>query len=333
MSFLIAEVAQSHDGSLGIAHSFIDALNETGIDAIKFQIHIAEAESSIFEPFRTNFSYQDKNRFDYWKRISFSYEEWEGIKQHCNNLGIEFIASPFSILASSWLKKLKVNRVKIGSGEFNNFLLLDHISEYADEIILSTGLCSEKELFETIKFVKNKFKKIHLLQCVTEYPTVPEKWGLNFISEFKKKFKDISIGFSDHSGTIFSSLAAASLGAEMIEFHVTYDKKMFGPDSNSSLTINEVKMLSEGVKMISKSINSDHNKFEDIKKGKTKNIFAKSLALNKDLLKGEKIKKNYLETLKPGRKGISPKYFDKVVGSTLNKNLKKGDFINFNDFL
>ena len=106
-------------------------------------------------------------------------------------------------MASSWLKKLKVNRVKIGSGEFNNFLLLDHISEYADEIILSTGLCSEKELFETIKFVKNKFKKIHLLQCVTEYPTVPEKWGLNFISEFKKNSKILVLDFPTTPGLFF----------------------------------------------------------------------------------------------------------------------------------
>ena len=126
--FIIAEIAQAHDGSLGLLHSYIDALAETGVDAVKFQTHIAAAESSEFEQFRVPFSYVDKTRFDYWKRMEFTAEQWGGIKQHCENRGVEFISSPFSIAAVELLEKLNVKRYKIGSGEVSNTLLLDRIA-------------------------------------------------------------------------------------------------------------------------------------------------------------------------------------------------------------
>ena len=122
--FLIAEIGQAHEGSLGILHSYIDALADTGVDAVKFQMHIAEAESSAFEPFRVKFSLEDATRFDYWKRMGFTFEQWKGIKEHCDAVGLEFMCSPFSNLAVDWLEELGVKQYKIGSGEVNNLLLL-----------------------------------------------------------------------------------------------------------------------------------------------------------------------------------------------------------------
>ena len=118
--YIIAEIAQAHDGSLGILHSYIDALASTGVDAVKFQMHIAEAESSLQEPFRVNFSYEDKTRLEYWKRTSFTLQQWKDIKKHCDEVGLEFICSPFSNLAIDWLEELNVKCYKIGSGEVNN---------------------------------------------------------------------------------------------------------------------------------------------------------------------------------------------------------------------
>lgn len=103
--FLIAEIGQAHEGSLGIAHSYIDALATTGVNAVKFQTHIAHAESSEFEPFRVKFSYEDDTRYDYWKRMEFSAEQWAGLKQHCDDKGLEFISSPFSNAAVDLLEK------------------------------------------------------------------------------------------------------------------------------------------------------------------------------------------------------------------------------------
>jgi N,N'-diacetyllegionaminate synthase len=117
--YIIAEIGQAHEGSLGILYSYIDAIARTGVDAIKFQMHIAEAESSEYEPFRIKFSLEDKTRFDYWKRMSFSLEQWKGIKDYCDTLGIDFICSPFSNLAVNWLEELGIEQYKIGSGEVN----------------------------------------------------------------------------------------------------------------------------------------------------------------------------------------------------------------------
>ena len=115
--FVVAEVAQAHDGSLGILHSFIDASAAAKVDAVKFQIHEAEAESSAQEPFRTRFSYVDATRFDYWKRMGFSETEWAGVKDHCDKAGMEFLATPFSNVAVDLLERLGVTRYKIGSGD------------------------------------------------------------------------------------------------------------------------------------------------------------------------------------------------------------------------
>src|ERR1041384_7848488 len=113
--YLIAEIAQAHDGSLGILHSYIDAVAQTGVHAIKFQLHIAEAESSIHEPFRVKFSYEDDTRFDYWKRMEFTLEQWKAIRQHCADVHLDFICSPFSNLAVDWLEEIGVHAYKIGS--------------------------------------------------------------------------------------------------------------------------------------------------------------------------------------------------------------------------
>ena len=121
----IAEIGQAHDGSLGIAHSFIDALANSGVDIIKFQTHIAEAESSKNEDFRINFSFEDKNRFDYWKRMEFSKEQWIDLKNHCEQVGLEFMSTPCSIEAANLLNEIGVKRFKVGSGDVSNRLLLN----------------------------------------------------------------------------------------------------------------------------------------------------------------------------------------------------------------
>ena len=233
---IIAEIGQSHEGSLGIAHSYIDALAQTGVNAIKFQTHIAEAESSMHEPFRVKFSYEDETRFDYWKRMEFNKEQWIGLKKHCEDKNMEFLSSPFSIKAAKMLNDIGVKRFKIGSGEVNNLLLLDVISSFKKPILLSSGMSNYTELDISTSFLGNKGIDYSLFQCTTSYPCKAGEWGLNLIPKLRKRY-NVPIGFSDHSGDIFACLAAVSKGAKLIEFHTVFDKKMFGPDSLSSLSI------------------------------------------------------------------------------------------------
>ena len=143
---IIAKIGQTHDGSLGILHSYIDALAPIGIDAIKFQTHIAEAESSPYEQFRIAFSYVDKTRYDYWKRMELTLEKWIEVKAHCDSVGLQFISSPFSCAAVDLLEKVGIHQYKVGSGEINNHLLLQKIAETGKPVILSSGMSNLQEL-------------------------------------------------------------------------------------------------------------------------------------------------------------------------------------------
>ncbi len=328
--FIIAEVGQAHEGSLGIAHSYIEALSKTGVDAVKFQIHIAEAESSEFEPFRVKFSTQDKTRFDYWKRMEFTQEQWQELKAHCENAGVEFLASPFSNAAVDLLEEVGVTQYKIGSGEINNFLLLEKIALTGKPLILSSGMSSFTELDETIEFLNNKGVNYSILQCTTAYPTTPENYGLNVISELKTRY-NVPVGYSDHSAKIETCITAAALGAEILEFHAVFSRKSFGPDASSSLEIEEINQLVKALKHIKIAQRNPVDKQDNSNFTQLKSIFEKSLAVNKDLPAGHILCFDDLEAKKPKGYGIETSKFSEVIGNKLKKNLKKWEFLNEDD--
>ncbi len=328
--FLIAEIGQAHEGSLGIAHSYIDALASTGVDAIKFQTHIAEAESSVYEPFRVKFSYEDNTRMDYWKRMEFTEGQWAGLKKHCEEKGMEFLSSPFSNAAVKLLNNIGVAKFKIGSGEVNNFLLLQHIAVTGKEIILSSGMSSYDELDKTVNFLKPYKNTLSVLQCTTSYPTQPEQWGLNVIKELKERY-GLKTGFSDHSGDIFACLSAVNHGAEILEFHAVFDKRMFGPDTKSSLTIDEISYLVKGIRQIERAQNVLINKDDNSIYTSLKEIFEKSLSTNKDLPLGHKLTLEDLEARKPKNQGIAATQYREIIGKKLTRSLKQWDFITEQD--
>ncbi len=324
-------MGQAHEGSLGMAHAYIEALATTGVNAVKFQTHIADAESSEFEPFRVNFSYEDKTRLDYWRRMEFTPEQWAGLKAHCEEKGMEFMSSPFSLEAVDLLEKLYVKRYKIGSGEVSNQLMLERIARTGKPVILSSGMSSFAELDETTLFLKEKQVEYSVLQCTTAYPTEPAQWGLNVMSELKQRY-GVPVGFSDHSGDIYACLAAVTLGAEIVEFHVVFDKQMFGPDAGSSLTMDQVKQLVEGVGQITKAQNSPLDKTDNSQFAELKEIFEKSLAINKTLPAGHVLTLDDLESKKPRGKGLEAGLFKEVVGKKLKHPLTRGSFLNREDF-
>jgi N,N'-diacetyllegionaminate synthase len=330
--YLIAEIGQAHEGSLGILHSYIDAVASTGVQAIKFQMHIAEAESSEYEPFRVKFSLEDTTRFDYWKRMGFTLEQWKGIKKHCDEVGLHFICSPFSNLAVDWLEEIGVQQYKIGSGEVTNLLLLEKIAKTGKPVILSSGMSSYAELDTAVAFLKDRNVPLSLLQCTTAYPTRPESYGFNVIHELKERYQ-VTVGFSDHSATIAAGIAAVALGAEILEFHVVFDRHMFGPDSKSSLTIPEVSELVIAARAIYKALQHPMDKNINNQYTALKAIFEKSLAVNRDLPKGHVITFDDLETKKPKGYGMDALRFETVLGKTLKRDLKQWDFLNEEDWV
>ena len=276
--FVIAEVAQAHEGSLGMAHSFIEAVAKSGANAVKFQTHIAKAESTRHEKFRVPGFVQDKTRYDYWKRMEFTKEQWQGLHDHAKSLNLEFISTPFSPEAVNLLDEIGVNIWKVGSGDVENSLLVNELIKTKKPILFSTGMSTWNEIaaFEN-NLIQNGIE-YGIFQCTSSYPCPAEELGINLITQFREKF-NCPIGLSDHSGEIFPSLAALTLGAKMIEVHVTMSKKAFGPDVSSSLTFKQMTNLCNGIRMIEKSLHSSFSKdgISNNRKKTKKNYFQEVL--------------------------------------------------------
>lgn len=330
LPFFIAEVAQAHHGSFNKAMQYIDAVAETGVDAIKFQTHIADAESSIHEPFRIKLNTDDKSRMAYWKRMEFTLQQWKKLKTHAESKGLEFLSSPFSNAAVDLLEQIGVKRYKVGSGETNNLLLLQKIGLTKKPVILSSGMSSFEELDSAVEFLKTYETEISILQCTTSYPTAPENYGLNVIPELKERYQ-LKVGYSDHSAKVETCLAAFMLGAEILEFHIKLDKNETGPDASSSLTIAEAKTLVQAVKNIANAILHPVNKNNNSGFKELKQIFEKSLAVNKNLKTGHILTFYDLEAKKPKGYGVDASEFQKVLGKRLIRDKNQWDFLNLDD--
>jgi N,N'-diacetyllegionaminate synthase len=329
--FIIAEIAQAHDGSLGTAHAYIDAVAKTGVNAIKFQTHIADAESSPDEKFRINCFPQDATRFDYWKRMEFSRDQWRDLATHALEKGLVFLSSPFSMEAVELLGELDVAAWKIGSGETSNLPMLEQIAATGKPVLLSTGMSSWAEIDEAISTVRSVDGDFAVFQCTTSYPCPPEKIGLNLLREFQARY-DCPIGLSDHSGTIFPSLAAIPLGAKMIEIHTVFSKDCFGPDVNSSVTLGELGQLVQGVRFIESILNSPIDKdHQSMQLAELSRLFGKSIYIRRDLPKGHVLSIDDVSLKKPGT-GIAAKRLNEVLGKRLTKNYQANEQLREIDF-
>lgn len=330
--FIIGEVAQAHDGSLGMAHAFIDAIAAAGADAVKFQTHIAEAESSPDEPWRIRFSPQDESRFDYWKRMEFREDQWIGLKEHAAQKGLVFLSSPFSEQAVDLLNRIGMPAWKIASGEVNNPMLLDKIVQMKKPVLLSTGMSPLSEIDRVVNGFKSQACPFAVMQCSSSYPTPPEKIGLNLLAEYRQRY-GCPVGLSDHSGTIFSGLAAATLGSNLLELHVTLSKEMFGPDVTASLTTHEFAQLIGGVRFIERTMANPIDKEATAPEFiGLRNIFTKSLFAAQDLPAGTQLKREYLIARKPGT-GIPADQVGQVVGRRLIAAVKRGQMLKPGDLL
>lgn len=327
-TYIIAEVAQNHDGSLGQAHAFIDAIAQTGVDAIKFQTHIAEEESTPDEPFRVKFSYCDKNRYDYWKRMEFTPEQWAGLFIHATEKGLDFLSSPFSVAALEMLDGIGVPAWKFGSGEVFNGILLTKALKTGKPIILSTGLSTIEDIDNQVSKVKKNGNSLLLMECTTAYPAKAEEIPIKRIPLFEKRYL-CPIGISDHSSTIYPSLAAVALGARAVEVHVTLSREMFGPDVKASVTLEELRQIVEGVKFIEKMLAAEEDKSELSEEAVTlRTIFSKSLYAKRNLEMGDVLDETTVAIKKPFVKdGISVEEYNTIQGKQISTSLLKNQAI------
>ena len=328
---IIGEVAQAHDGSLGMAHAFVDAIANAGADAVKFQTHIAAAESTPSEPWRVKFSPQDASRFDYWKRMEFTEDQWRGLKKHAEERGLKFLSSPFSIEAVDLLTRVGVAAWKVASGEINNTLLFERMAATGLPILLSTGMSPLNEIDTAVLRAKERSLPTTVMQCTSAYPCPPEKIGLNLLSFFRERY-DCQIGLSDHSGTIYAGLAAATLGIDVLEVHVTLSREMFGPDVPASITTAELRQLVGGIRFIEK-INANPVRKDEIAAEMTpmRELFTKSIVARNDLPAGTVLAREHLTTKKPGT-GIPAAQLPEVIGRKLRRFIAADTLLSEDDW-
>jgi N-acetylneuraminate synthase len=323
---IIGEVAQAHDGSLGMAHAFVDAIAATGADAVKFQTHIAAAESTAREPWRTPFSRQDESRFAYWKRMEFTEPQWVSLRQHAAEKGLLFLSSPFSLEAANLLTRIGVPAWKVASGEVGNTALLERLGATRLPLLVSTGMSTIAEIDGLVASIRPFDVPIALLQCTTAYPCPPEKVGLQNIPLFRARY-GTAVGLSDHSGTVFPAIAAAAVGVEVVEVHVTLSREMFGADVTSSVTTAELRQLVEGVRfterMMCEPIEKDRLAAEA---AGLREMFTKSIVAAADLAAGRRLAPGDLAFKKPGT-GLPPSRLGEVLGRRLRRSVRRDEEI------
>jgi len=327
---IIGEVGLSHDGSLGLAHAFIDEIARGGADAVKFQTHIATAESTPAEPFRVKFSKQDATRYEYWKRIEFSEAQWKGLAEHAGEKGLIFLSSPFSREAVDLLVRVGMAMWKVGSGEVSTVPLLDAMIATGKPIILSSGMSDLAELDKAVDRVRRASVPLAVLQCTTAYPCPPERIGLNMIPFFRERY-GCFVGLSDHSGTIYPGIAAATLGAEVVEAHVTMSRGMFGPDVPASVTIEELRWLVDGIRFVERMRANPVDKdviARDM--APLRAIFNKSLVARERLAAGTVLTEAHLAMKKPGT-GLPAERLPEIVGRVLRRNLEVDEQLRADD--
>ena len=320
-TFIIAEIGVNHNGSIELAKNMIKSASRCGVDAVKFQTF--RSEDLVTENAKTA-DYQQKNanessQLEMLKKLELTFEDFKELKDYASKCNVMFISSPFDINSVDLLENLNVSLYKLGSGELNNFELIDYVQKTNKPMILSTGMATLDEIKETYDFIENK-ENLIILHCITGYPTSFEEANLNFIKTLQSEF-DVPIGFSDHSPGIELPIAAVALGACVVEKHFTLDKTLEGPDHKASLNPVEFKAMVDAIRNVEIAMGDGVRKFSE-NELEIKKIARKSIILNEDVSKGMRIEKKMLAIKRPGT-GIAPKYLNQVIGRKVNQDLNK----------
>lgn len=331
--YIIAEIGNTHEGSLGLAKQFAKAAADCGVDAIKFQTHIFESESLLSAPNPPYF--KDETRQQYFERTAFSQDQWRLLKIYCEiDLKVDFFSSPFSLEAVDLLEEIDVSTYKIASGEVSNIPLLIKIAQTGKKVLLSSGMSSYNELDLAVDTLKaHGAGPIILLQCTSEYPCPASESGLNVIGEFKSRYEGVEIGYSDHTFGVAVPLAAVVKGATVIEKHFTLSKKMYGSDAMNSTEPDEFKRLVNEIRNIEIALDSSVNKDDKAcKLVEMKRIFEKSIVAARNIDKNQLISEDILAYKKPGD-GIPAREYKRLIGKKINKNVNKDHLFSDEDFI
>jgi len=297
----------NHDGSLGNAIRLAEVAAECGADAVKFQLHDPEAETTRDAPSPPYFAHE--SRWDYFRRTAFTDDQWGTLKAACDRSGIEFLCSVFSLRALERLERLGVARHKIPSGEVTNLELVRAAAATGKPILLSSGMSSWAELSDAVAAAGDD---VTVLQCTSAYPTPPERVGLNVLAELRERYGK-PVGLSDHTLGPYAAYAAVALGAGVVEKHFTLSRQMYGPDAAFAAEPDELRRLVEGVRGIEHMLSAPVDKDDLGPVAGLKHVFEKSVVSSREIPAGAKISREMLASKKPGT-GIPARQLSDVVG-------------------
>ena len=313
--FVVAEAGMNHDGSLGNAIRMAEVAAECGADAVKFQLHDAAAETTRDAPAPPYFRHE--SRWEYFQRTAFTDGQWRTLQEACDAAGIEFLCSVFSLEALDRLEALGTARYKIGSGEVTNLALVRAAAATGKPVLLSSGMSTREELDAAVDAAG---ENVTVLQCTSEYPTPPERVGLNLLAELRERYGR-PVGLSDHTLGPYACFAAAALGATVVEKHFTLSKEMYGPDAALALEPHELEELVDGVREIEAMLAAPIDKdAEAAALAEMKRIFEKSVVTAARIPAGATIERGMLAAKKPVT-GIPAARIDEVVGRTAVRDL------------
>ena len=328
--FIIAEAGVNHNGSVEIAKKMIDVAKGAGADAVKFQTFKAERIVSVSAPkasYQKKYTAAGESQLDMVKRLELSAAAHKALMAYCRKKGIMFLSSPFDLESIDLLSNLGLKIFKIPSGEITNLPYLRKIGRLKREIIMSTGMADLGEIREALRVLTKAGtpkNRITVLQCNTEYPTPYEDANLRAMLAIKDKL-GVNVGYSDHSLGIEVPIAAAALGAGVIEKHFTLDRTMTGPDHTASVEPGELKSMVKAIRHIEAAL-GDGVKKASLSELKNRSIARKSIVAAVDIRKGEIFTLRNVTAKRP-EGGLSPMTWDSVIGKTAKKKFEKDEFI------
>lgn len=328
-TFVIAEAGINHNGKFALAKKLIAAAKAAGADAVKFQAFKTE-ELIIRDAAKAEHVKGKKSFFEMVKSWELKDSDYQKLAKFAKAQGIIFFASVFGEASLQMLKKIEVPLYKIASSDLNNLPLLEEVARTRKPIIVSTGMGTLSEIKQAVKILEKNHNELGILHCVSLYPPRAEEFHLEKIKVLQKTFPRYTIGYSDHSLDIFVPVSTIVLGARIIEKHFTFDKKMPGPDQQSSADPAEFKKMVQEIRYLEKAMNFAPKFFLEKREQEMKKAFRRSLVTNKAVKKGQIITEDLLGIKRPGT-GIPPTKITQVIGRRTKRALPAGVLIKLTD--
>jgi N,N'-diacetyllegionaminate synthase len=324
-TYIIAEACDNHMGDLSIAIEMARQAKLAGANAVKFQHHLPDEEMLPDAPMSDNF---DEPLYEFLKKHALTLDQHIKIKIFCDQIGITYLCTPFSLAAAKELDPIGVPAYKIGSGEMTDIPSLVRIAEFKKPIIVSTGMATFEEIERTYNALVSRGVQLALLNCVSEYPPLYEDVNLRVISKMQDQFPKAVIGHSDHTPDLFTSYAAVTLGTCIIEKHVILDKRTPGPDQSVSIDFRDLAELVDGIRKVEASLGSE--KFVHAKEQQIRTWAFRSIVSTRLIKAGELIEDSMIWSKRPGT-GIPSYRMDEVVGQYATQDIQNNTLISWED--